>query len=102
MKIPAIDSIYRSVAVMSILTITVAGPALAQRPPAHKSSYMWFGGHHPSQSNLALPAISADSAQMINPDASDSDDQVRYKVIPIGVLPGKTASFLTVVRAVNN
>jgi uncharacterized membrane protein len=101
MKTPTIDRIHRSVAIMSMLTITFAGAALAQRPPAHRNSDMWFGGHHPSQSNQALPEISTNSAQSINPDDSDNDDQVRYKVISIGV-PGKTASFLTIVRAVNN
>jgi uncharacterized membrane protein len=63
---------------------------------------MWTGGNHPSQSNPAPAAISNGNADIMNQADADEDDQARYKVIPIGVLPGKTASFLTIVRAVNN
>ncbi|MBV8864050.1 MAG: hypothetical protein JO210_01470, partial [Acidobacteriaceae bacterium] len=102
MQIRVLGLMYRSVAAISILTIATAGSALAQRPLAHNSSDMWTGGNHSSRGNQPLPAILDANAKATNQAEADDDDQARYKVIRIGVLPGKTASFLTVVRAVNN
>ena len=102
MQIRATGFICRSIAAISILTITAAGTALAQRPSAHSSSDMWTGGNHSPEGNQPLPAISNGNADITNQAESDEDDQARYKVVPVGVLPGKTNSFLSIVRAVNN
>ena len=92
----------RSAALASMLIIATAAAANAQqRSIDRKGSAMWFGGNHLSQNEQPPPAISDGNAEIINQDDPD-DDQVRYKVIRIGVLPGKTASFLPVVRTVNN
>ncbi len=94
---------FRSVALTSILTLTMAAAALAQEQPrSHNSSTIWFGGNHLSQKNQPPPAISDGNAELMNQGDWDDDDQAHYKVIRIGVLPGKTASFLPIVRSVNN
>lgn len=92
---------YRSVALTSMLTITMAAALAQQQPRSHNSSAMWFGGNPLLQKNLPPPPILNGNAEIINQDDRD-DDQVSYKVIRIGVLPGKTTSFLPVVRSVNN
>ena len=94
---------FRSVALTGILTITVAATALAQQPRSQNNSAMWAGGgNRLSQTNQPLAESSAANIQTNSPDATPDDDDTRYKVVPIGVLPGKTASYLPVVRSVNN
>ena len=75
------------------LIVTMAASVNAQPPDIHR--HMWTGGNTVSESNQAL-------LQWSNPHVDSDDQDVRYSVVPIGVLPGKTASFLTGVRGVNN
>lgn len=89
---------YRSAALASMFLVTMAAASAQQRAIDRKGSTIWAGGNRLSQTNQPLLEISAVNLET---DALCRHD-VRYKVVPIGVLPGKTASFLTIVRAVNN
>ena len=88
-----------------VVALAAAGTVTAQNPvidwkniamtTAHGSrATMWAGGNHMSQTNRPLPQTSF--------GAMETNNNARYKVVPIGVLPGKTTSFLTTLRAVNN
>ena len=93
---------YRSMVFTGMVTVTMAAVAFAQQPRSHNNSAMWFGGNLPSQKNQPSPAISNGNAEILNQADRDDDNQVRYRVVRIGVLPGKTTSFLSIVRSVNN
>ncbi len=93
---------YRSMVFTGMVTVTMAAVAFAQQPRSHNNSAMWFGGNLPSQKNQPSPAISNGNAEILNQADRDDDNQVRYRVVRIGVLPGKTTSFLPIVRSVNN
>ncbi len=76
------------------LALTVAA-ADAQQSSIHRSrETVWAGGNHMLQTNRPLPQTSFSTLE--------TNNNARYKVVPIGVLPGKTTSFLTTLRAVNN
>ncbi len=81
--------------VAGMLIITMAAAANAQQ--RRTDSDMRAGGNHLSQTSQPPETSGAN----LETDALSRHD-VRYKVVPIGVLPGKTASFLTIVRPVNN
>ena len=55
----------------------------------------WTGGNRMSQTSQAPP-------QVTNGNLETKNHDVRYKVVQIGVLPGKTNTYLTVGRSVNN
>jgi probable HAF family extracellular repeat protein len=87
---------YRFAALSSMLINTIAAPANAQgRAIIGTGSAAWTGGNRMSQP-------SQPQQQTWFAPIETNNDNVRYKVVPIGVLPGKTTSFLTVVRGVNN
>ena len=95
-------TVCRSVALTGMLMITIAAAGQAQQhSPVRTNSAMWFGGNPLSQTSQLLSATPNGRAEINNQDNRDGES-VRYQVVPIGVLPGKTASFLTIVRAVNN
>src|ERR1700676_1554693 len=79
-----------------MLIVTVVPPVNAQQGAIRRGgSLTWTGGNKMSPTTQPLPATA-------NTAVEANDYDVRYNVVPIGVLPGKTVSFLTVVRAVNN
>jgi hypothetical protein len=81
---------------VSMLIVTMAAPANAQQRDVYRNvSPPWTGSNHMSQPSGSLPQTS-------NANVETNNNNARYDVVPIGVLPGKTTSFLTVVRAVNN
>ena len=82
----------------AMLIVTIAAPAHAQQRGIilPSTSSTWSGGNHPSSANLPLAQAASASSEILG------NIQPRYNVAPIGVLPGKTASFLSAVRAVNN
>jgi uncharacterized membrane protein len=91
-------------AVASVLIVTTAAAARAQQLAINRGrtdSALRTGGNHMSQANQSQQQASQTSVEASARVESDNEN-VRYNVVPIGVLPGKTVSFLTVVRAVNN
>jgi hypothetical protein len=78
-----------------LLIIAMAAANAQQRAIERKGSMIWAGGNRMSPTNQLL---SEAPGANLETDALCRHD-VRYKVVPIGVLPGKTASFLTIVRA---
>jgi len=88
-------SLFAALAVM--LFVVTAAPANAQQNSIQRdgSPGVWMGGIRPSVATQKSPAMATRNPQTINHDA-------RYKVVPIGVLPGKTNSFLADTRPVNN
>lgn len=86
--------VYRF-AIASMLAVTMAAPANAQERAINGTgSPAWTGGNRMSQPSQPQPQTSFAPVE--------TNNNVRYNVMPIGVLPGKTTSFLTVVRGVNN
>jgi uncharacterized membrane protein len=77
------------------LVMTVVPADAQQRSIDRAGSTVWTGGKRMSQASQPLPQTSFATIETNN-------DNARYNVVPIGVLPGKTTSFLTVERAVNN
>jgi uncharacterized membrane protein len=81
---------------LAVSLVTTVVPADAQQSSIHGTgSMMWTGGNRISQTTHPLSQTSFAAMETNNGNA-------RYQVVPIGVLPGKTTSFLTIVRAVNN
>jgi uncharacterized membrane protein len=81
---------------MAVSLGMTAVPVNAQQRSIHRTDLStWTGGNRMSQTSQAPP-------QTPNGNNETKNHDVRYNVVPIGVLPGKTTSFLTVVRGVNN
>lgn len=83
--------VYKWMPIAGMLIVTMDAANAQQRLTDSK---MRTGGNHMSQTSQPLPESSA-----ISPSGQHD---VHYQVVPIGVLPGKTVSFLSIVRAVNN
>src|SRR5579871_524233 len=82
-----------TLAVSLVMTVV---PADAQRRNVDRTgSTVWTGGNRMSQTSQPQPQTSFATMETNNRN-------VRYKVVPIGVLPGKTTSYLTTERSVNN
>lgn len=82
---------------MPVSLVMTSLPAHAQRTglSERSDSLASTGGNRMSQTSQTPPQTS-------NANIESNYHNARYKVVPIGVLPGKTTSFLTVVRGVNN
>jgi len=82
---------------LAVLLVMTAVPANAQRIGLSERSGLpaWTGGNRMSPTSQTLAQTSSGNIETNNHNA-------RYKVVPIGVLPGKTTTFLTTQRDVNN
>ena len=82
---------------MPVLLVMTSLPAHAQRTglSERSGSLASTGGNRMSQTSQTSPQTS-------NANIESNNHNARYKVVPIGVLPGKTTSFLTTQRDVNN
>jgi uncharacterized membrane protein len=82
---------------LAVSVVMAPAPANAQRNgfPEPNGSRSWTGGNHMPQGSKAI-------LQAPNANLETLSRNVRYKVVPIGVLPGKTTTFLANVRAVND
>ncbi len=78
-----------------LLSVMISAPVSAQPRTNLSPGSLNTGGNHLPQTGQPRATTTSDTVEANNYN-------VRYNVVPIGVLPGKTVSFLTVVRAVNN
>jgi uncharacterized membrane protein len=77
-----------------VLFLVNAALASAQQRRIHRTDLsMWPGTDRMSQSKLPQPA---------NATIETNNHDARYEVVPIGVLPGKTNTFLPELKTVNN
>src|SRR5664280_1512945 len=89
-----------SLVAMSVLalafSLVMTAPSGAQQSSSRRTgSPPWTGGNPMSQTSQTLPQTSKANIET-------NDHNVRYKVVTIPVLPGKTTTFLTTQRDVNN
>ena len=83
-----------AVYLFAVLAVPVA--LVMTSVPAHAQ---WTGGNHASR---PLPLTATADVETNANVVANNKSTARYNVVPIGVLPGKTVSFLTNSRSVNN
>lgn len=79
----------------TLFVMTAALVNAQQRSIDRTDSRTWIGGNRISRASQSAPQTS-------KPDFGTNNHDARYNVIPIGVLPGKTNTYLEEGKTVNN